>query len=156
MKNPMPGDSIGYLKVIGAKTQFGQSGRIVCGAKAKRTGLPCQQPSMKNGRCRLHGGKTPKRGDIKLPKTRLELRKWLCRLARKEHFQEKTELRKNPPPINWYLEQDLWSMGLMSKLQTEVERYELREAYKLYYNGEAPWIAWQQALDRLGLWPLGN
>ncbi|MFM7389771.1 MAG: HGGxSTG domain-containing protein [Vampirovibrionales bacterium] len=29
-----------------------------CGASSKRTGLPCQQPAMANGRCRLHGGKS--------------------------------------------------------------------------------------------------
>ncbi len=27
-----------------------------CGAKGKRTGKPCRQPAMENGRCRLHGG----------------------------------------------------------------------------------------------------
>jgi hypothetical protein len=31
----------------------------ICGAK-KRNGGVCQQPAMDNGRCRLHGGKTPK------------------------------------------------------------------------------------------------
>lgn len=30
----------------------------LCGAKSKRTGQPCRQPAMKNGRCRLHGGKS--------------------------------------------------------------------------------------------------
>lgn len=30
-----------------------------CGAKTKRTGLSCRAPAMKNGRCRLHGGKSP-------------------------------------------------------------------------------------------------
>ena len=30
-----------------------------CGAKSKRTGLPCKAPAMKNGRCRMHGGKSP-------------------------------------------------------------------------------------------------
>ncbi|QLA16368.1 HGGxSTG domain-containing protein [Desulfolutivibrio sulfoxidireducens] len=30
-----------------------------CGARCKRTGLPCTQPAMPNGRCRLHGGKSP-------------------------------------------------------------------------------------------------
>ena len=30
-----------------------------CGAKTKRTGEPCPQPAMANGRCRMHGGKTP-------------------------------------------------------------------------------------------------
>lgn len=29
-----------------------------CGAKAKRTGLPCRSPAMSNGRCRIHGGKS--------------------------------------------------------------------------------------------------
>lgn len=29
-----------------------------CGARCKRSGNPCQQPAMKNGRCRLHGGKS--------------------------------------------------------------------------------------------------
>lgn len=29
-----------------------------CGAK-KRNGEPCQSPGMKNGRCRIHGGKSP-------------------------------------------------------------------------------------------------
>jgi hypothetical protein len=28
-----------------------------CGAKC-RTGEPCKNPSMKNGRCRMHGGKS--------------------------------------------------------------------------------------------------
>ena len=32
----------------------------VCGAKTKKTGLPCQQPALENGRCRVHGGLTPK------------------------------------------------------------------------------------------------
>ena len=30
-----------------------------CGAKGKRSGLPCKNPAMKNGRCRIHGGKSP-------------------------------------------------------------------------------------------------
>jgi len=30
----------------------------LCGAKSKRTGFSCRQPAMKNGKCRLHGGKS--------------------------------------------------------------------------------------------------
>jgi hypothetical protein len=31
---------------------------IKCGARARTNGMkPCRQPAMKNGRCRLHGGK---------------------------------------------------------------------------------------------------
>lgn len=33
----------------------------LCGARARTNGhLPCRQPAMENGRCRLHGGLTPK------------------------------------------------------------------------------------------------
>src|SRR5262245_23006363 len=28
-----------------------------CGARSKRTGLPCRAAAMPNGRCRVHGGK---------------------------------------------------------------------------------------------------
>lgn len=28
-----------------------------CGAYARTTGEPCKAPAMKNGRCRMHGGK---------------------------------------------------------------------------------------------------
>jgi hypothetical protein len=28
-----------------------------CGAHARTTGQPCLSPAMKNGRCRMHGGK---------------------------------------------------------------------------------------------------
>ena len=30
-----------------------------CGAYARRTGNSCKSPAMANGRCRMHGGKTP-------------------------------------------------------------------------------------------------
>ncbi len=30
-----------------------------CGAHARTTGKPCRCPSMANGRCKLHGGKSP-------------------------------------------------------------------------------------------------
>jgi hypothetical protein len=34
------------------------AGRNACGARLKRTVGLCRQPAMKNGRCRLHGGKS--------------------------------------------------------------------------------------------------
>jgi hypothetical protein len=30
--------------------------KIICGARAKSTGKPCQAKALANGRCRLHGG----------------------------------------------------------------------------------------------------
>ena len=35
-----------------------------CGAHCRRTGQPCQNPAMKNGRCRMHGGKSKGRPAI--------------------------------------------------------------------------------------------
>jgi len=29
-----------------------------CGAHSRRTGKPCRQPAMPDGRCRMHGGKS--------------------------------------------------------------------------------------------------
>src|ERR1043165_4204597 len=29
-----------------------------CGARSRRTGKPCRNGAMKNGRCRMHGGKS--------------------------------------------------------------------------------------------------
>ena len=34
----------------------GFNGLKPCGAKSKRTGKPCRQPAMANGRCKFHGG----------------------------------------------------------------------------------------------------
>ena len=31
---------------------------VRCGAYSRRTGKPCRQPAMANGRCRMHGGKS--------------------------------------------------------------------------------------------------
>jgi hypothetical protein len=30
-----------------------------CRAHCRTTGLPCRSPSMENGRCRMHGGRSP-------------------------------------------------------------------------------------------------
>jgi hypothetical protein len=46
---------LGSLKNGNPSGDFTKAPR--CGAKNRR-GLPCQQPAMKNGRCRLHGGKS--------------------------------------------------------------------------------------------------
>lgn len=38
-----------------------------CGAIAKRSGEPCGNPAMANGRCRFHGGRTPSGSDWHKP-----------------------------------------------------------------------------------------
>ncbi|BDA86371.1 hypothetical protein Sa4125_39130 [Aureimonas sp. SA4125] len=39
-----------------------------CGAKTRVTGEPCRNPPKANGRCRLHGGSTPKAKDWHKPR----------------------------------------------------------------------------------------
>ena len=45
----------GWLKNDNPTGDFTKAPR--CGAKTRK-GTPCQAPAMKNGRCRLHGGKS--------------------------------------------------------------------------------------------------
>ena len=35
-----------------------------CGARRKYDGQPCQNPAMPNGKCRIHGGRTPEKHAI--------------------------------------------------------------------------------------------
>ena len=46
----------GWLKYNNPPGDFSKAPR--CGAKT-RQGTPCKAPAMKNGRCRMHGGKSP-------------------------------------------------------------------------------------------------
>ena len=38
---------------------FGSGAHALCGATRQRTGTPCRGVAMPNGRCRVHGGKSP-------------------------------------------------------------------------------------------------
>lgn len=42
------------------EVHVGLPNTIPCGARSRRNNQrPCRQPAMPNGRCRLHGGKSP-------------------------------------------------------------------------------------------------
>lgn len=52
-----------------------------CGAHCRTTGLPCRNPAMANGRCRMHGGKSTGRTLVhgRYTKAALEQRtQWLA------------------------------------------------------------------------------
>ncbi|KKL26049.1 hypothetical protein LCGC14_2399190, partial [marine sediment metagenome] len=59
------------------------AGIKICGAKCRtKEGAPCEQPGMKNGRCRMHGGvffrrETHGRTTLRAIKERKEQRKLL-------------------------------------------------------------------------------
>lgn len=69
-----------------------------CGAKARTRGhKECRQPAMENGRCRLHGGKTPKHGTgskTEEGKLRQKMASWKHGLRSKERREEAKESRE--------------------------------------------------------------
>lgn len=70
----------------------------LCGARARTNNhQPCRKPAMENGRCRLHGGLTPKHNSG--PKTeegkmRQKMGSWKHGLRSKETILERDALRK--------------------------------------------------------------
>ena len=73
------------------------TGYPLCGAKAKSSGLPCRCPAMANGKCYVHGGKTPKHNlGPKTTEGRQRQRKanWKHGRYSQEHFRATRELRE--------------------------------------------------------------
>lgn len=69
-----------------------------CGAKARtNNNQPCRRIAMANGRCRLHGGLTPKHNSgPKTPegKLRAKMASWKHGQRSKEAMDEKREIRE--------------------------------------------------------------
>jgi hypothetical protein len=65
-----------------------------CRAHCRTTGQPCRNPSMPNGRCRMHGGGSPgaPRGD-KHPAYRHGLRTKQAYDARRQRSEVRSEIR---------------------------------------------------------------
>lgn len=70
----------------------------LCGAKARRNNhQPCKQPAMANGRCRLHGGLTPKHNlgpKTESGKLRQKMANWKHGMRSKEAIAERREFRE--------------------------------------------------------------
>ncbi len=89
------------------------SGSSLCGAKAKTNGhQPCRLPAMENGRCRFHGGLTPKHNTgPKTPEGRQRQRtaNWKHGRYSQEFLKEEREVRefirqckKEPETFNFF------------------------------------------------------
>lgn len=58
------------------EAHVGLPNTIPCGARSRRNNhRPCRQPAMANGRCRLHGGKSPIKHGLYTKQTTQEKRK---------------------------------------------------------------------------------
>lgn len=70
----------------------------LCGARARTNGhMECRQPAMGNGRCRLHGGKTPKKGigpKTEEGKLRQKMASWKHGMCSKEAIEESRRMRQ--------------------------------------------------------------
>lgn len=82
-----------------------------CNARKKRTGAPCHQPAMKNGKCRFHGGKSTG------PRTSEGLAR--SRSANYKHGLYTKEQREEGKALNAYFkaDRDMW------KAIQELEKY---------------------------------
>lgn len=98
----------GWLKNGNPPGDFSKAPR--CGAKT-RSGTPCQAPAMKNGRCRLHGGKSTG------PKTPEGLER--SRKARWKHGLYSADLKKE---IRHYQEEIMKEQDLFQALLKEARR----------------------------------
>lgn len=69
----------------------------LCGARARTNNHnPCRQPAMANGRCRLHGGLTPKNNPgakTEEGKYRQKMASWKHGMRSKEAIMENREVR---------------------------------------------------------------
>ena len=69
----------------------------LCGARARTNSHnPCRQPAMANGRCRLHGGLTPKNNPgakTEEGKCRQKMASWKHGMRSKEAIAENKEVR---------------------------------------------------------------
>tara|TARA_B100001123_G_C15224851_1_gene992747 strand:+ start:294 stop:743 length:450 start_codon:yes stop_codon:yes gene_type:complete len=148
----MSGELIRFLEKVGAKTRFGQNAHTLCGAKAKRTGLPCRQPAMKNGRCRLHGGKTPAYAERHtMPADKRKWSTWEKDVRRRVRREENYTIKQFASCYDWHVEEALLQTGLLHRAKNDIERHQLRQAFARYDAGEMPWIAWHNTLLHLGL-----
>lgn len=63
---------------------------VLCGARSKRNeGRACRQPAMKNGRCRLHGGKSTG------PKTREGLKRAMVAVFKHGFYSQKSRKERD-------------------------------------------------------------
>jgi hypothetical protein len=67
-RNNNPAGVGGFAERPWDRWRVGDPSRIACGARSKRTGLPCKCPPMKGSlRCYLHGGRSKGRGKQQMP-----------------------------------------------------------------------------------------
>jgi len=68
-----------------------------CGAHARTTGEPCRNVALANGRCRLHGGRTPKGSDWHVPQfTAAKLDRKLADLEKRRKKRERRVAAMTP------------------------------------------------------------
>lgn len=86
-----------WLMGEGEKKRRGNLMLKLCGAKAKINKYePCNLPAMDNGRCRLHGGLTPRNNPgakTEAGKLRQKMGSWKHGLRSKEVIDEKRAVR---------------------------------------------------------------
>lgn len=87
--------------------------RTRCGAHARSTGEPCKAIAMENGRCYVHGGKTPKGDGWHRPRwpdknSPAAMRKMNAKLADRDRGHKKRERKRATMTAEERAEHDKW------------------------------------------------
>lgn len=135
--------------------------RPKCAAIARTTGVRCGNPGMGNGKCRLHGGLSPKGknwGRIRPPEadTPHEKRKYLRRLENAERRRQRQEAVRATLPVDERARREKRSTDFISGSKPERAAVKADKASRAWARElfskpqeNAPKTAERQALEKL-------
>jgi hypothetical protein len=125
--------------------RFGAPGCVACGARSKRTGLPCRCPPMKGSlRCYLHGGRSKGRGKRLPPMSLRALQNREAQAARRMAREELAGAKLHPDTM------PTWRKDYFGRVYgPDVERFLLMLDRRL--KGDIDMRAWFEIKARFGV-----
>jgi len=112
----------------------------LCSARAKRTGQPCGQLAMPNGKCRLHGGRSSGPGKVLFPEAgdksgERKLRNKLAVIARRARAKELEATGTLVAGATFTVEDDPTLRAELNNAADRLDRDQLAKAIKDYREG---------------------
>jgi hypothetical protein len=113
----------------------------LCSARAKRTGQPCGQLAMPNGKCRLHGGRSSGPGNVLFPEAgdksgERKLRNKLAVVAKRARAKEVEDEEREQQTFPY--EEDPALRRELNNASDLVDRNTLARAIREYRRGVIP------------------
>ncbi|WP_273250361.1 HGGxSTG domain-containing protein [Marinobacter psychrophilus] len=112
----------------------------LCSARAKRTGKPCGQLAMPNGKCKMHGGPSSGPGNVLFPNAgdksgKRKLRNKLAALARRTRAKEVKAAESEGAGTDYSVEPDPALRKELNNAADALDRNQLAKAIKDYRDG---------------------